>query len=370
MKPAWSISSMVFQTSARCNMNCSYCYVPARQRGDIISAEVVRASLSFIDTYMPMDEKAELVWHGAEPLTAGIARFTQLVECAETFTSREVKHSIQTNGTLITEKWAELFAKHEFTVGVSLDGPRWANESRRDWSGKETHAQAVRGLERLGDKNIRASIIAVIEAHEIDIVLARSDEYFDFMSSLPISSLAFNFEEHEGANESPGVPPQKAAQLIGCAATYRERTGWDIHLRDFDRAAKYIRAGDQKTEHVTDLFPTTSFNGDVYFLSPELVEASSQRYKGFVAGSVLRDSPQVIVESFLSSTMWRDYVVGSDLCKRSCAYYGFCRGGCASNKFFEHGSLATTETAFCRSARQAPLDAAADHLLASLGKTP
>ncbi|MGW7453893.1 hypothetical protein [Streptomyces sp. NPDC054787] len=39
-----------------------------------------------------------------------------------------VRFELQTNGTLLTEPWLDLFERYEVVVGVSLDGPPTAND--------------------------------------------------------------------------------------------------------------------------------------------------------------------------------------------------------------------------------------------------
>ena len=48
---------------------------------------------------------------------------------------------------------------------------------------------------------------------------------------------------------------------------------------------------------------------------------------------------------------------GLDGCESTCAFWDFCRGAHAGNRWFEHGSFAATETAHCRNTRQALVNA-------------
>jgi uncharacterized protein len=42
------------------------------------------------------------------------------------------------------------------------------------------------------------------------------------------------------------------------------------------------------------------------------------------------------------------------MCEASCDYFGLCGGGMGSNKFWEHGTLACSETSACRFKTQIP----------------
>ena len=49
----------------------------------------------------------------------------------------------------------------------------------------------------------------------------------------------------------------------------------------------------------------------------------------------------------------RDFLTGLDRCQADCEFFDFCRGAQAANRYFENGSLRSTETNYCRVSRQA-----------------
>lgn len=60
---------------------------------------------------------------------------------------------------------------------------------------------------------------------------------------------------------------------------------------------------------------------------------------------------------------------GITLCRKSCAYYGYCGGGAPANKYYENGSFATAETMFCKYSVKLPLEIVLNDLEAGLGPT-
>ena len=60
---------------------------------------------------------------------------------------------------------------------------------------------------------------------------------------------------------------------------------------------------------------------------------------------------------------------GITLCRKSCAYYGYCGGGAPANKYYENGSFATAETMFCKYSVKLPLEIVLNDLEAGLGTT-
>jgi len=48
--------------------------------------------------------------------------------------------------------------------------------------------------------------------------------------------------------------------------------------------------------------------------------------------------------------------LGCKRCAETCQYFSVCGGGAPSNKYFENGSFESTETVYCRSVIQIPID--------------
>jgi sulfatase maturation enzyme AslB (radical SAM superfamily) len=62
----------------------------------------------------------------------GLDFFRRSVELAESMKlpGQRLVYTIQTNGTLIDDRWAEFLAEHGVLVGLSIDGPREGPSTR------------------------------------------------------------------------------------------------------------------------------------------------------------------------------------------------------------------------------------------------
>ncbi len=381
--------TIVLQPTPLCNLRCTYCYLgdlgngakmdPAITEG--IAADLERNILPQVNTPTPSEESQprsihgtaegfEVILHGGEPLAVGVDHMSRLLEPLEDL---PVNLSLQTNATLISPKWINLFEKYKVRVGVSIDGPRDRNRHRLTKSGAETHDRAMRGIELLKEHGRPFSAIAVVPFDAIPDIIKHVDEYLGFFYELGASQIGFNLEEHEGNNENEAAFSQSAKDLatkfwtaiFETALAKNEGLSEPPALTDMLRILEAIRAKrsgpESLVDPLADPFPTITVTGDVVLLAPELAGAHSERYNDFVVGNVLDDPLSTILKRALGPNRPAsivDFILARETCRQECDYYSTCLAlGQASNRFFEHGNLAVNETAFCRTRDQAGLDA-------------
>jgi sulfatase maturation enzyme AslB (radical SAM superfamily) len=121
---------------------------------------------TFIDEYMDLfDGRLIFIWHGGEPLLAGLDFFKLVVRLQQQHVRNDQKlHStLQTNGTLVTDEWAAFFAEHDFRIGVSIDGgPRSHDHFRRNFGGRGSFDGVRRGIEMLRRHGLEPGIIQTL----------------------------------------------------------------------------------------------------------------------------------------------------------------------------------------------------------------
>lgn len=147
-------SGVYLNPTERCNLNCTYCYLPGEQRsgGSHMPAETLIASFDKLRDYfrsvMPEGRKPRAIFHGAEPLMNKGAVFATIDAFADDFT-----FGLQTNGTLLDDAAVEFLTSRNVSIGLSLDGPfaDITDATRRTWGGKSVHAKVLAAMEKLKD---------------------------------------------------------------------------------------------------------------------------------------------------------------------------------------------------------------------------
>ncbi|MEU1585436.1 cyclophane-forming radical SAM peptide maturase AmcB [Micromonospora sp. NPDC005710] len=356
---AGSFHTLVVQPTSFCNLDCTYCYLPDRRSLRLMSSAVAQACAESI-AQQASGHPVSVVWHGGEPTATPIELFRSfLAPFEELRRAGMVRHELQTNATLINRQWCELFTAYGFEVGVSIDGPGALNRNRLDRAGTSTDARTLRGIQTLAEAGLGYSVICVVTPETID----HAEALIDFFTGLPgCESVGFNIEEQEGADRAP--VSEDAAYRFWQRLIERRVGGSPLRIRDVDRLADYLaaaRAG--RVDHAPyEPIPTVSWDGQVVLLSPELLGITEPRYGDFIAGNVLHQPITAMLAGAGDLGYVAEFIAALNDCADHCAFYDFCRGAQAGNRYFEHATFTAHETAYCRTTRQALVRAAADHL--------
>ena len=166
-----------------CNLRCNYCFYSTKNQSTNcrMSYELLR---KFLVEYMQLfTDRLMFIWHGGEPLLAGLSFFRKIVEIQSQVArnNQVIQNFIQTNATLINEEWANFFKEHNFKVGVSLDGNEESNNRfRRNYNGKGSFNQIMRGIKILRNHDIKPGIIQTLTSDN----LSQTKKNFNFFTNI------------------------------------------------------------------------------------------------------------------------------------------------------------------------------------------
>jgi len=353
------INLVIVQATSFCNLDCGYCYLPDRQLRNQIPLELVTTIFDRVFESPFVGDAFTVCWHAGEPLAMPVSFYRTAFEAVERSRLAHgrdqcfVTQSVQTNATLITQAWCDLFKEYCVEVGVSIDGPAAVHDAHRKYrSGHGSHAAAMRGVALLQQNGIPFNVIAVVTDDSLD----RPDEIFDFFYDNGMTDVGFNMEEQEGLNVSSSLAPRASTEERYRAFMQRmwDRTvqaGGEFRLREFETLCSLVYNG-QRLEQ-TDMnapFKIVNFDhaGNFSTFDPELLSVEVEPYGLFTFGNVLTDSLDSICATEKFRRAHADMQAGVELCRSSCQYFGVCGGGAGSNKYWENRSFRSTETQACR----------------------
>jgi uncharacterized protein len=145
-------SAVYFNPTERCNLNCSYCYIPEemRQNGSQMSTEGLLKALDILKQYfskiVPEGRLPQIVFHGSEPMLAKEAVFAGIEQYKDDF-----NFGVQTNGTLLDSESIQFLTSRGIGIGLSIDGHEAAiaNLTRKNWAGEGFFKKVASVLEEL-----------------------------------------------------------------------------------------------------------------------------------------------------------------------------------------------------------------------------
>jgi len=124
-------------------------------------------------------ESVNIVFHGGEPLLAGENFFRYFVEAANTRLRPSVRPHflMQTNATLLSCRWLELFAELGINFGISLDGTPEAHDANRvDHQGRGSYQKVEEAIRLITSSdrslhNLARPVLTVInlESDPLDV---------------------------------------------------------------------------------------------------------------------------------------------------------------------------------------------------------
>jgi uncharacterized protein len=364
------IQLLVVQPTPFCNIDCRYCYLPDRTNKAVVAEETLHNLFSQVFASGWADEGLSVVWHAGEPMVLPITFYRRAFAMIDGLkpAGLPVRHSFQTNGTLIDDAWCDFITEAEIGIGVSIDGPQPLHDRNRvTRSGRGTFDKTIAGVRRLKERGVPFHVISVLTAES----LAAPREMFDFYLAEGIDQVCFNVEESEGEHRSSSFAEAGIED-----AYYRFLSEfWRLSAAHPGRL-KFIREIDDAQRNIFRPHETGFFNqlatpfaitsmdwtGNIATFSPELLGLKSPLYDDFVLGNINRDRLIDLAARPLLARMKADIDAGIAQCRKGCEYFSVCGGGEPVNKLFENGSFATAETTYCRITKMRVTDLVLDRL--------
>jgi uncharacterized protein len=161
--------------------------INAIQKRRVMSPETLKETIDF---FCSQQKKIEFIWHGGEPMLAGICFYQKAVEFQKAWIDkgRTVANFFQTNGTLLNDNWTKFFVDNNFLVGTSLDGPKHIHDQVRVFkNGKGTFDKVMNGIKILQEAKIFNGVICCVSSFNKNM----ANEIFDFFVSQKILSMKF-----------------------------------------------------------------------------------------------------------------------------------------------------------------------------------
>jgi uncharacterized protein len=327
-------SLLVKPASADCNLRCAYCFYldrcalyPEAGRHRMPSDVLERMIGGYLATPQPV---YAFGWQGGEPLLMGPEFFRQVVALQQRHgaSGAHVANGLQTNGMLLTDALAGLFAEYGFLLGVSLDGPPDIHDRyRRTADGRPTHADVLRGIGLLQKHRVEFNILVLVSAANVrrgrEVYRYLRDQGFGFHQYIPCVEF-----DAGGRPEPFAITGRQWGDFL--CAVFDEWVRSDtrrVSVRHFDSVVARLVGAPETVCHMQTnccQYFVVEHNGDVYpcdfFVERDLR-----------LGNVMADSWDALRETPAYREFGARKAAWSGTCAR-CRHVGLCAGDCLKHR--------------------------------------
>jgi len=367
-------SAVYFNPTDRCNLNCSYCYIPKslRKNGKHMSSRRLLEALKILRRYFrdnlpdghkpegsglasdrpqghglasfgQKSQKPQIVFHGAELLLNKKAVFSAIDKFG-----RDFRFGIQTNGTLLNFQDIEFLKSRRISIGLSLDGPlpSVADRLRRNWSGRGVSKKVIGSMDMLRGYDNYSVICTVTKEN-----MAFQAEMVEFLHRMEVPTCMLNPVRCTlpGSRKHKPLDSDIAKQYLRAlerAYQLYQKTGRKLVVANFANVLIGIIAPLAR-RLMCDISPcgggrcffAVSSRGDMFPCSEFI---GIKKFKG---GNIFKDNIRNILETAPFKSVKERRIENIEPCRR-CAIRHFCGAPCPAEAYEMNGAI-ETKGAFC-----------------------
>ena len=314
---------IILPVGVECNLSCSYCYHSPIRTQDI-KVMPIEMLKRIIFEASNISEKITFLWHGGEPLLAGLDYFREALWLQHIFLgNRIIKNTIQSNLTLLNEEWISFLVENNISISTSLDGPQEIHDLNRHFvSGIGSFKKVSTNVQKLRSVKTKIGCITLITKVNVDC----PERVYETLTTIGVSSVAFHFCSETEAHVSYLIPTQED----GIRFLKKIFDMWilddnpDFRIRNFENIIRYFLGGRPldcassynscpgfvAIDQLGDLYPCNRFVGR----------------KDFLMGNILNKPLAILISE--ASSLYKQLAKIKKECFK-CKWFGICGGGCA-----------------------------------------
>jgi len=335
-----------------CNLRCAYCFYLEKAslyrqvRQWRMSDETLQLYIrQYVEVQPDTVEEIDFAFQGGEPTLAGLDFFQRVVELqkAHVPAGKRIHNSLQTNGILLDDAWCEFLKRHDFLVGISIDGPADLHDKYRlDRQRRGTFDRVAAAIARLQKHGVPLNALVCVSRHNGDHPL----RVYRFLRDCGISFLQFipivqgktgPLAEDDSRKTRPEelssrwsvLPKQFGRFLIGVFDEWVSRDVGRVFVRDFDEAlGAWAGAGAKLCVYAEECGRALAIehNGDLYSCD-HFVDAEHR------LGNIHEVEIRSLANSLPQERFGRDKSAALPAACRECGVRFVCNGACPKDRF-------------------------------------
>jgi len=211
------LDTLILSVLPKCNLNCQYChndiYYSHTKIKDNMPMSLVRKAMYDYADYLNSTSigRGVICLTGGEPLLSGYKYIKEIISIRNELENQYdlcLEIDIQTNGTLINEKWCDLFEENKIGLGISIDGNPKLTDQHRVFSDNNGRVSDLitKSIETIKRKEIKYGILMVATSSSV----GHEGELLKYFRSLSPESVAFT----PCIDKGPIITPKKYEMFL------------------------------------------------------------------------------------------------------------------------------------------------------------
>ncbi|KAE9529310.1 anaerobic sulfatase maturase [Testudinibacter aquarius] len=347
---------MAKPSSFHCNIQCEYCFYLEKEqqfgkKASFMSQETLK---SYIKNYIESHagERVEFAWQGGEPTLLGLDFFQSAVALQQQFANgKTITNAFQTNGIALNRQWVSFFKRHNFLIGLSIDGLSAVhNRYRIASNGNPTFDKVVAALELLKSYQVEFNTLTVVNDQNWnkgkETYLALKTLGSTFMQFIPIV-------EYQKTASQPAImpfstPPEGYGRfLVDVFQQWHQQDVGQVFVLEFENLLGQ-RLGYPSSSCIHQQTCGKSLvveaNGEVY-------SCDHYVYPQYRVGNLTQQPLTDIVLSQQQRQFGLNKQQGLSQICRQCEYLTLCHGGCPKHRIVPQPSESAGHNYLCASYR-------------------
>jgi uncharacterized protein len=345
-----SIVTLYLLLTYCCNLRCRYCFI----RGNIadkpqlgqtsMTPEVAETSVNvFARNCEKLQVDKKVIIYGGEPLLnfpvlEVAVRALRDAESLGRFHDGAVHITVITNALLLDKPRLEFLARHNVSIGISVDGPANVHDAMRvDASGRGTYAQVAHAIDLCRSMGVSWTVSCTLGTHNAP-VLRQCVKHF--VEDLGARNIGFNLIYTLENGTNPGdLPIDTAMQAMMGTEEYLLAQGIE--------ESRYARRRYHLRHRVCRPYDCTGCGGQI-IITPDGLAGPCHAYSSSRKYCVPLTEDMDVHEL----PAWQEWARRSPWnmpeCYRSCPLIGLCGGGCPYAADARCGSIWCKDERCCR----------------------
>ena len=329
--------TVLAEPTSACNLDCSYCY-KGQKKSTTMDEMVLGSMLSKVISHNEgKDRPSSFVWHGGEPTLVGSRFYGNVFAFIKNLDLRhKVNHTVQTNGTLLTDDLLALFSDQNISIGVSIDGsPEHHNRIRPMKNGGPSYALIMEGLDRARRHGVEVGVLMSVTNDNLGHIREMFDFCRDNRFTFGLNPITADLHScHKGIEVTP------ENYLKACIDVFDL---W-FYQKDFSIQANPgfgVTRLLLSKNRLSDCF--MSENCQMHFVSigPEGDVYPCNRFYGiedYRLGNIVKDNFAEVLKSEKRKHLLSRCATRIDECK-DCDIAMYCNGGCVHHAVSHYGVI-------------------------------